>query len=191
VDLYQLHAITDVAKDVDTAFGKDGAMEAFIEAKKAGVVRHLGFSAHSVEAALAAMDRYDFDSVLFPINFACYYGGNFGPQIIKKAKAKKAAVLVLKAMAREPWPAEDHRERKEFGKCWYRPLSERGEVELAVRFALSEPVTAAIPPAEEKLFWMAVDAAMDFEPLGEAEKKKVQAWGVKIRPIFSYKEDKK
>ncbi len=192
LDLYQLHGITDVAKDVDTAFGKGGAMEAFIEAKKAGMVRHLGFSAHSVEAAMAAMNRYNFESVMFPINFACYYGGNFGPQIIEKAKAKKAAVLAIKATAREPWPAKDHPERKEFGKCWYRPLSERAEIELALRFALSEPmVTAAIPPAQEKLFWMAVDAAMDFEPLGEAEKKKVQAWGAKTKPMFSYKEDKR
>lgn len=189
LDLYQLHGLTDLAKDVDTVFGKSGAMEALIEAKKAGVVRYLGFSAHSVEAALAAMDRYDFDSVLFPINFGCYYGGNFGPQIIKKAQVKQAAVLALKAMALEPWPAKDHPERKAFGKCWYRPLSERGEVELGLRFALSEPVTAAIPPAQEKLFWMAVDAAMDFEPLNEAEKKKVQAWGTKTKPIFSYKED--
>ncbi len=189
LDLYQLHALTNVAEDVDVAFGKAGAMEAFIEAKKAGVVRHLGFSAHSVEAALAEMDRYDFDSVLFPINFACYYAGNLGPQVIEKAQAKKVSVLALKALAREPWPAKDHPQRKEFGKCWYRPLSERGEVELGLRFALSEPITAAISPGEEELFWMAVDAAMDFEPLSRTEKKKVQAWGVKTRPIFSYKED--
>jgi len=40
-------------------------MEVFIEAKKSGQVRHLGFSAHSIAAAFAAMDRYDFDSILF------------------------------------------------------------------------------------------------------------------------------
>ncbi len=191
LDLYQLHGLTDLAKDVDTAFGKGGAMEVFIEAKKAGVVRHLGFSAHSVEAALTAMDRYDFDSVLFPINFACYYAGNFGPQVIAKAQANRTAVLALKAMVHEPWPAEDHPERKEFGKCWCRPLSERGEVELALRFALSEPITAAIPPCQEKLFWMAVDAAMGFEPLNQTEKKKVQTWGQNTKPIFSYKEDER
>ena len=36
LDLYQLHALTDLEKDVDAAFGKDGALETFIEAKKAG-----------------------------------------------------------------------------------------------------------------------------------------------------------
>lgn len=190
LDLYQLHGLTDVAKDVDTVFAKGGAMEACIEAKRAGVIRHLGFSAHSEEAALTAMDRYDFDSVLFPINFACYYAGNFGPQVIAKAKEKNVALLALKAMAQEPWSGQDDSEREKFGNRWYRTLIEPTEVKLALRFALSEAmVTATIPPGQEKMFWLAVDAAMDFEPLSESEKKKVQAWGSKTKPIFSCKED--
>ena len=36
-------------------------MEVFIEARKQGQIRYLGFSAHSEEAALAAMERFDFD----------------------------------------------------------------------------------------------------------------------------------
>ena len=54
LDLYQLHALTS-KEDLDKAFGPDGAMETFLKAKKEGKVRYLGFSAHSVEAALAAM----------------------------------------------------------------------------------------------------------------------------------------
>ena len=58
LDLYQLHALSDREKDVDVAFGPGGAMEVFLEAKKQGQVRYLGFSAHSEEAALAAMERH-------------------------------------------------------------------------------------------------------------------------------------
>ena len=191
VDLYQLHGLSDVKKDVDVAFAKGGAMEIFIEAKKAGVVRHLGFSAHTVEAAMAAMDRYDFDSVMFPINFACYYGGNFGKQVIEKARRQKAAVLAIKATAHRGWTAEDSASRKEFGKCWYKPLWDRREAELALRFALSEPITAAVPPAQEELFWLAVDIAMNFKPIKPEEKKKIEVWGAKTKPMFTYqKEDK-
>ena len=50
-DLYQLHAVTDL-KDVDTIFAKGGAMETFLEARNEGKVKYLGFSAHSVEAAM-------------------------------------------------------------------------------------------------------------------------------------------
>lgn len=191
LDLYQLHALIDLTKDVDVAFAKGGAMETFIEAKKAGIVRHLGFSAHSVEAALAAMDRYDFDSVLFPVNFACYYGGNFGRQVIEKAKSKSVAILALKAIAQQPWPTQDHPKRKEFAKCWYQPLFDRSQAELALRFTLSQPVTATIPPADEKLFWLLVDLAMKFKPIKESESKKIESWGARTKPLFAYqKEDR-
>ena len=166
-DLYQVHGITDVAKDVDAFFAKGGAMEAFIEAKKSGKVRHLGFSAHSVEAAFAAMDRYDFDSILFPVNFATYFKGNFGPQIMKKAQSKGLACLALKALARQKWPAKSPDQSK-YPKCWYEPLTDPREAELGLRFTLSQEVTAALPPGEESLFRLALDLAMKFQPINEA-----------------------
>ena len=190
LDLYQLHGITNVKKDVDAAFAKGGAMEALIEARKAGVVRHLGFSAHSVDATLAAMDRYDFDSVLFPINFACFYSGNFGPQVVRKATQQNVTLLALKAMARGRWLSNDPSQQKKFPKCWYRPLSDPHEVNLGLRFALSQPVAAAIPPGDEGLFRMAVDLAMNFKPVTPAEQKEIEAWGAKVKPIFRH-EDKK
>ncbi len=110
-DLYQLHGVTDVASDVDAAFESDGVMPMLIEQHKAGRIRHLGFSAHSVDAAMAAMDRYDFDSILWPTNFACYFTGSFGPQVVEAALGKDTAVLALKAMARQIWPDDAQREQ--------------------------------------------------------------------------------
>ncbi len=188
LDLYQLHAIQDVEKDVDVAFGKGGAMETFVEARKAGVVRHLGFSAHTPAAALAAMERFDFDSVLFPINFACWHAGEFGPEVVRVAESRGVARLALKAMARRPWPDKEHPLRKRFGKCWYMPVHERDEAERALRFTLSRPITAAIPPGEEELFRLAVDLAMDFRPLTDAEATQVAEWGESVKPIFERKE---
>ena len=186
-----MHAITDVKKDVDAAFAKGGAMETFIEARKDGRVRHLGFSAHSVEAALVAMDRYDFDSILFPVNFACYNAGDFGRQVIETAKAKKVSILALKAMACRPWP-EDHPRRKEYSKCWYQPLMDQQEAALGLRFTLSQPITAAVPPGEESLFWTAVDVAMNFKPLTPAEEKKqVRDWAARTNPVFKHAKARK
>lgn len=65
VDVYQFHAVTTM-DDVHRIMGPGGAMEAFQAAKKAGKIRFIGFSAHSVEASLALLDQYDFDTVLFP-----------------------------------------------------------------------------------------------------------------------------
>lgn len=183
LDLYQLHALADVGKDVDVIFGKGGAMEVFLEAKKSGRVRFLGFSAHSIDAALAAMDRYDFDSMLFPINFACYYRGDFGAQVIERARSKGVARLALKAMARQKWPDRDP-QRKKYGKCWYQPLTDPREAGLGLRWTLSQPVTAAIPPGEESLFRMALDLAMSFKPLSAAEEAELKALAKKQNPIF-------
>jgi aryl-alcohol dehydrogenase-like predicted oxidoreductase len=185
-DLYQLHAITDVKKDVDTVFAKGGTMEIFIEARKQGRIRYLGFSAHSEEAALAAMERFDFDSILFPINFATFYKGNFGPKVIAAAKSKGVARLALKSLARQRWPQGDL-SRKKYPKCWYQPLTEREEARLGLYFTLSQPVTAAIPPGEESLFRMAVDLAMTLKPISTNDLEKVKQMAESLNPIFQAK----
>ena len=118
-------------------------MKVFVDAKKSGRVRFMGFSVHSEEAALAAMDRYDFDSVLFPVNFASWLLGGFGSRIMETVKEKGYARLALKALARQSWPQDDPT-RGDYAKCWYQPLTHARESELGVRFTLSQSVTAAI-----------------------------------------------
>ncbi len=183
LDLYQLHAIADVQKDVDAAFRSGGAMEVFLEAKKQGRIRYLGFSAHSEEAALAAMDRYDFDSILFPVNFATFYKGNFGPRVLEAAKSKGVARLALKAMARQQWP-KDAPLRRQYPKCWYQPLTDRNEAKLGLYFTLSQSVTAAIPPGEESLFRLALDLAMGFRPVSQKEKETLQQLAQSLDCVF-------
>jgi len=68
--------------------GPNGALEAFLKAKDEGLIRYIGFSAHSADIALKLLDVFNFDSILFPINWVCYFNGNFGPQVIEKAKEK-------------------------------------------------------------------------------------------------------
>jgi len=181
-DLYQHHAVTKKA-DVETIFGPGGAMEGFEAAKKAGKVRFLGFSAHSVEAATALMDGYDFDTILFPFNYATWNAGDFGPQVMAKAKAKGMGILCLKAMAKGPWPEGATRR---WERCWYEPLDTLDEADLALRFTLSHPVTAAIPPGDAKLFEMAVKLAKGFEPITPEQEKTLKAKAAAGTPLFRY-----
>jgi aryl-alcohol dehydrogenase-like predicted oxidoreductase len=182
-DLFQLHAITDPVADVDAAFAKGGAMEVLLEAKKAGQVRHLGFSAHSVEAAFAALDRYEFDSFQFPVNFATYYAGNFGPSVLDRARKEGRSVMALKAMAKQRWPKEV-KDRGPHRKCWYQPLTDPRESDLALRFTLSRPVAAVLPPGDEALFWRAVEVAMNYRPLTAEEDQAVRALAATVDPLF-------
>lgn len=180
VDLYQLHAIT-TREDVEQALGAGGAMEAILEAQRQGQIRHIGFSAHSVEAAHMALDAFPFASALFPINFVTFYEGNFGPQIIAKAEEKGAARLALKAMARTNWKEGADRP---YPHCWYEPLSDPHFAELALRFTLSQPITAAVPPGDPRLFRLAMDLADGFRPITDAEADELRSYARGLQPIF-------
>jgi len=184
-DLYQLHAVTSL-EDVRTILAPGGALEAFVEAKKAGKVRFLGFSAHSVEAAMALMEGFDFDTILFPVNYKTWDAGNFGPQVLALAKEKKMGILALKAMAKGPWTKDANREA--YPKCWYEPLTDIEEIRMGLRFTLSHPVTAAIPPGEPELFAMALSVSDRLDPLKDEEVLMMKEKALSGEPLFKYEE---
>lgn len=183
LDLYQLHGLS-TKEEVQTALGPGGAMEAVTMAREKGAIRFIGFSAHSVDAALAAMEGFAFDTVLFPINWVCYLRGGFGPQVVKAAQDKGMGVLALKAMARGPWPEDAL--RATYPKCWYQPISDPHEAALALRFALSLPIAAAVPPGDESLFELALREAERFKPLSDEERKQLEALSAEREPLFTH-----
>ncbi len=182
VDLYQLHAVTTPA-EVDAIFSAEGAIHAFTAAKKAGKVRFLGFSAHSVEAAMALMDRFDFDTILFPVNYATWNAGNFGPQVLAHAQAKGMGILALKAMAKRPWP----KDAPHFApNCWYEPMTDPDEALLGLRFTLSHPVTAAVTPAHPPCLQLALKLAPRFTPLQPDEVEAMKRRAMTVGLLFKY-----
>jgi predicted aldo/keto reductase-like oxidoreductase len=182
VDLYQFHALSKMS-DLDQIFGPNGAMETFEAAKKAGKLRFIGFSAHSVEVALAAMDRYPFDTILFPVNFVLYSQANFGPQILKNATEKQMGILALKAMAKTTW-SEAQKKDHPHPKCWYEPAAFPDEAALGLRWTLSQPITAAIPPGDERYFRLGMDIAQNLQPITEPEQQRLLAGARGVKPIF-------
>lgn len=179
-DLYQLHAVTTM-EDVEQILAPGGALETFVKAREQGKVRYLGFSAHSEEAALALMDQYDFDSILFPFSWVIWHQGNFGPRVLEKAVEKEMGVLALKSLAKRRW-RED--EEHEWPKCWYRPVESEKEANLALRFTLSKPITAAVCPSHAEFLWMACDVADEFTPLTAEEEELVKERTKGLEPIF-------
>jgi aryl-alcohol dehydrogenase-like predicted oxidoreductase len=180
-DLYQFHAVSSM-KDVEQILAPGGAAEMFRKAKETGKARYLGMSAHNAEAAIALMDRFPCDSVLFPVNFAAFAQGNFGPQILEHAKKKGVARLALKAMARGRWP--EGADKSKYPKCWYEPVEDPELQRQAVRFTLSEDVTAAIPPGDVRLYERMLEFALTFQPLSSSERKQLLAKAAGVEPIF-------
>ncbi len=182
VDLYQFHALTKM-HELDEILGPGGAMETFEAARKEGKVRYIGFSSHSVETAVAAMDRYPFDTILFPINWVLTSQANFGPQVIQKAQEKRVGTLAIKSMAKTVWPTTQKKDHPN-SKCWYEPAGFPDEASLGLRWTLGHSITAAIPPGEEAYFRLAMDVAQHYKPLDSKEEQALLAKASGIEPIF-------
>ena len=179
-DLYQLHGLTKL-EEVEQVFGPGGAMETLREARAAGQVRWLGFSAHSETVALECLERFHFDSVLFPFNAVCLENAGFGRTLLQRARELGVARLGLKALAWTAWPPQGERK---YPKPWYQPVDDPELAGLLLRYALDLPLTATVPPADAGLFRLAVGLAQHYRPLTDAERAALLTRLQDVAPIF-------
>lgn len=183
LDVYQLHAIKDVEKDVKAVFAKGGAMETFIQAKKDGKIRNIGFSAHSPEAALTAMEMYDFDTIMYPISFVTHYTSMFEDEVVKTAKDKNMGIIAIKPMAKQKWP--DKELRKQYPKCWYQPIDDPELAKLSFGWTFGAGADIALPPGQNELFNLALKLAPEIpDQLSDMQVEKLKNIAQKIDPIF-------
>lgn len=146
-DNYQLHGISSM-EEVDIAFGPGGVMEMVRTLKEKGIAAHVGFTAHSEDAALRMLELYDFDTVLFPFNWHMHMAHGMGQRLLAAARQRGMGVLCMKSMIDRAWdPGE--RDTSRYPKSWCRPFDTENEKELliaAVKYALSLGVDIIIPP---------------------------------------------
>ena len=184
-DLYQLHGMKS-EDDYKKVSSVNVALNTLFKAKDQGKVRHIGFSCHSIKVANLLLDNYDFDSILFPVNWALILNKGFGNEILKKCLNKNVSVLALKCMANELWPTED---RGEYKKLWYKPLTDNDIIEMAIKFTLSKNVVSFLPPGNEKLFKLALEIVNSrLTEINEDEIKFLKEQSKKINTIGSSKE---
>lgn len=181
LDLYQLHALTS-DEDVEQVLAPGGALETFVAAREEGTVRHLGFSAHSEEAAVAVMEQFDFDTTLFPVNSVCINNGDFGPAVIAKAQEKGVSILAIKGLA---WTTVPDGEETPYPNCWYVPVEDADLGRLSLGYTLDQPVTAAVSPAAAELLMLAVEIGLRYRPLNDAERARLMADLEGVEPIFT------
>src|SRR5665648_297237 len=118
-DLYQFHAVSSM-EELDQILGKDGAMEAFKEAKEIGLIKHIGITAHDdvriLQKALELSD--DFDTVLLPVYAASLVNPdpvNDFKSILQITRDKNIGVTAIKAISKNRWKADPTY------KTWYEP----------------------------------------------------------------------
>ena len=163
-DLYQLHAVTDLA-ELDS---RDRAVQAILAARDEGLTRWVGITGHEHSAPAAhleALRRYDLDTVMFPVNPRLWADPDYrrdAEALLEYAAAHDVGVMAIKAAAARPWGA-----REQTATTWYEPYTSAGEVDRGVRFALSTPgVHAFCTPGDVDVLATALavasgDTAMD------------------------------
>ena len=96
IDLYQIHNIKTDA-EFETVFGDNGAYKALLEAKEAGKVRHIGATAHGVEAFERLIHEYEdkIETIMFPFNIV----ESQGEALMKQCTEKKIGFIAMKPVA--------------------------------------------------------------------------------------------
>ncbi len=121
LDNYHLHHLADEA-DIDARLGPGGALEALIEAKQKGLIRHIGCTSHhQPDILVKALKRFDFEVILVPMNIA-----EPAPlaELIPLCQEKGVGVSIMKPLATGLLPAR-----------------------LALKWLASQPIAVAVPGA--------------------------------------------
>jgi aryl-alcohol dehydrogenase-like predicted oxidoreductase len=160
IDLIQLHNLVDET-EWQTAFAPDGALRAAVEARDAGLVRFIGVTGHGLQAPAQhrrSLERFPFDSVLFPYNYVQLRGEAYARDVqalMALCEERGAAMQTIKAITLGPW----HGERPATPTTWYEPLHDQRDIDLAVRWVLGDPQVFLNTVGDVGILPLVLDAA--------------------------------
>lgn len=184
-DLYQLHAVTTM-DELDQCFAPGGSMEAILEARDEGLTHFIGITSHGLQAPavqLAALERFDFDSLLFTLNFKLWADQAYQRDVaalLQVAAERDIGTMVIKTWERGPWGDKEPRY-----DTWYEPFDDAEMIERALRFNLSQPVSGLISAGDVRLLPLILDAAERFQPMDKAEQAELLATAADYEPLFT------
>jgi len=168
-DLYQMHAVCTM-EELDAAFSPGGVIETMVAARDQGKVRYLGLTGHGMLAPavqLAALERFDFDTVMLPINPRLFADADYrrdAERLLAVCQQRDVGVMAIKSITKGPWADKEHTYNP-----WYEPYDTAQQIADSVRFALSLPVTGLPSAADVRLLPMLIEAAENFTPLSADE----------------------
>lgn len=159
VDLIQMHNLA-TGKEQETALGAGGALEALVEARSQGLTRFIGVTGHGSQIAAMhrrSLERFAFDSVLFPYNFTMLNIPQYSADVealLKLCGERGVATQTIKSVARRRW---QNGEGRKFS--WYEPLRDRDAIRRGVHFVLSRPGLFLNSSSDATLLRDVLDAA--------------------------------
>ena len=172
--------------ELDSVTMKGGALEAFVKARAEGLTKYLGITGHGIDAPqiyLEALRRFDFDSVLFPINFVQMANPEYRKyteELIATCKTKDVGTMIIKSITKAPWG-----ERQHTATTWYEPFNQMDEIQRAVNFVLSYDVTGVCTAGDTRILPMVLEACENFTRLSSSEMEEMIQSGKQYAPLFA------
>lgn len=158
VDLLQFHEVIRDS-DPDRIFAPGGAIEAVLDAKKAGKIRYIGFTGHKSPdvhlkmLATAAAHGFKFDAVQMPLNVMDHHFDSFEAKVLPELVKQKIGVLGMKPMG-DPFILQ----------------SKTVSAVECLHYAMNLPTSVVITGCDSmQILQQALQAARDFQPLGAKE----------------------
>ena len=156
IDLMQFHEVIRL-EDPDRIFTTGGAIEAMVEAKRAGKIRYIGFTGHKVPLVhlrmleIAAAHKFRFDTVQMPLNVMDAHFRSFEHQVLPRLIADEIGVLGMKSMG-DPFILQSKT---------VTPIE-------CLHYALNLPTSTVITGIDKmKVLDQAVEAARTFKPMSK------------------------
>ena len=124
IDLYQLHHISrdDLLKRV---MKKDGAYQALLDAKKKGIVKHIGITSHNINTGLKALKTGKFETIMIPYSFK---NRDAEKRLLPYCKKNNIGIIIMKPLD---------------GGATKNPTA-------AIKFCISKPISTVIPGIHTK-----------------------------------------
>lgn len=174
VDLLQLHAVTTM-DELDQVCAPDGALAGAVRARDEGLVGAVGITGHGHEAPTVhreALNRYDFATVITPINYALsqrpdYYAAF--QELAAETQRRDVGLMTIKSGARRNWPGGGS--SGPF-TTWYEPLDQQEAITASVNWVLSHEQITGIPSASDvRLLPLFIEAERTPMSRADAERK--------------------
>ena len=168
-DLFQLHSVVNL-RELDMATADGGALQTLVEMREQGLTRWLGITGHGPLAPstiLEALRRFDFDTVMFPLNPAMARDPGYkrdSEALLRECAARDNGVQTIKMIARGGWgegPRDCH--------VWYDPHREQADIDRSLWWVLSQPMHTAPSSGEIGLLSKVLDAAERFTAMTTEE----------------------
>jgi uncharacterized protein len=158
IDLLQFHEVIR-DNDPDRIFAAGGALEAVLEAKKAGKIRYIGFTGHKSPdihlkmLATASAHQFTFDSVQMPLNVMDHHFDSFEAKVLPILQKQNIGVLAMKPMG-DPFILQSKT---------VTPLD-------CLHYSMNLPTSVVITGCDSlKILQQALDAARSFRPMDKQE----------------------